>query len=84
LNDFTHTGLEILLIILLIFLGPSRLMLADNYEMFFLSACGLSSVFTARQFYWHGKWSQQVMHNWFSLKPVSIAFLNLITNTFHF
>ncbi|KAI6183231.1 L51-S25-CI-B8 domain-containing protein [Aphelenchoides bicaudatus] len=46
LNDFTHTG-------------PARLMLTDNYEVLFLSACALNNVFTAHQFYYYGPWAQQ-------------------------
>lgn len=50
--------------------GPSRLLLADDYEHFFLCACALNDMFTARNFYWQGPWAQQVMQNWKSLKQV--------------
>jgi hypothetical protein len=50
--------------------SPARLMLTDDFEQFFLCACSLNDMFTARQFYWHGAWAQQVMHNWSALKQV--------------
>jgi hypothetical protein len=59
--------------------GPSRLLLADDYELFFLAACALNDMFSARSFVFQGKWAGQVMQNLQTLKMVSLFGISFLS-----
>ncbi|KAI6181395.1 hypothetical protein M3Y98_00824800 [Aphelenchoides besseyi] len=48
---------------------PARLLVSDDFELFFLCAAALNDVFTARRIYWRGEWAKQVVQNLQTLKP---------------
>ncbi|KAI6230165.1 hypothetical protein M3Y99_01094100 [Aphelenchoides fujianensis] len=50
---------------------PARLLIADDFELFFSCAAALNETLAARRVCWRGEWAQQVVQNLRTLKAPS-------------